>query len=165
MEHGEQVTKIRHLLRAKDDTQRFVGLALLKSVLDNSPPLRRDEQAVQLLWESLSSRFLDRLLSTGSNPANANAKQMLDLAVSVLHTFAALLPSPSRAEPKFTGRVPGLVDAVLHRWVGEPRPAAPSARPDSASPAPTKRRASSCSSSTPWQARPREPASSSASKT
>ncbi|KAM4055316.1 neurochondrin domain-containing protein [Hirsutella rhossiliensis] len=108
------VAKICDLLRAKDDTQRFVGLALLKSVLDNSPQLRQDDQAVQFLWQSLSSKFLDRLLLTGSNPSNKNAKEMLDLAVSVLHTFAALLPTQLRAEPKLTGRIPGLVDAVLH---------------------------------------------------
>ncbi|EQL00194.1 hypothetical protein G6O67_006192 [Ophiocordyceps sinensis] len=113
-DQGTNIENIRALLRAKDDTQRFVGLALLKSVLDNSPQLRQHEQTVQLLWGSLSSKFLDRLLLTGSNPSNKNAKEMLDLAVSVLHTFAALLPAQLRADPKLTGRIPGLVGAVLH---------------------------------------------------
>lgn len=120
------VARIHDLLRAKDDTQRFVGLALLKSMFDNAPRLRQDAQAVQQLWASLSPRFLDRLLRTGSNPSNKNAREMLDLAVSVLHTFAALLPAQSTAEPRLTDRIPGLVDALLHRCDRPPGP--PSSR-------------------------------------
>ncbi|KND92378.1 hypothetical protein TOPH_03255 [Tolypocladium ophioglossoides CBS 100239] len=108
------LTKIRQLLKAKDDTQRFVGLALLKSVLDNSQQLRENEQVVQSLWDSLPSKFLDRLLRTGSKPSNQNAKEMLDLVVSVLYTFAALLPEQSRGDAKFADRIPGLVGTVLY---------------------------------------------------
>ena len=108
--------KIKLLLKARDDTQRFVGLALLKTVLDNSPDLRQDEEVIRSLWASISSKFLDRLLKTGSTPSNKNAKDMLDLSVSVLHTFAVLLPQPSREEPKFTGRIPLLVASALHRY-------------------------------------------------
>ena len=109
------ITKIKALLKAKDDTQRFVGLALLKSVLDNSQQLREDEQVVSSLWASISPKFLDRLLRTGSNPSSKNAKDMLDLVVSVLHTFAVLLPSDVRAQDRFVDRIPGLVDAILQR--------------------------------------------------
>lgn len=109
------VAKIKFLLEAKDDTQRFVGLALLKSVLDNTPELRQDEQVVQDLWASVSPRFLDRLMKTGSQPSGKDVKEMLDLAVSVIHTFAALLPEALRAEDKFTGRIPGLASSVLYR--------------------------------------------------
>ncbi|QPH16601.1 hypothetical protein C2857_001284 [Epichloe festucae Fl1] len=108
------VAKIKSLLEAKDDTQRFVGLALLKSVLDNTPELRQDEQVVQDLWASVSPRFLDRLMKTGSQPSGKDVKEMLDLAVSVIHTFAALLPEALRAEDKFTGRIPGLISSVLY---------------------------------------------------
>lgn len=107
--------KIQHLLKAKDDTQRFVGLALLKSLLDNSPQIRQDEVALQELWSSISSKFLDRLLRTGSSPTKDNAKEMLDLVVSVLYIFSVLLPSASLSKSKFTGRVQGLVAAVLYR--------------------------------------------------
>ncbi|PFH58204.1 hypothetical protein XA68_14024 [Ophiocordyceps unilateralis] len=107
------LANIQSLLQARDDTQRFVGLALLKSVLDNSQLLRQDEAVIKSLWESLSAKFLDRLLRTGSNPANQHASDMLDLAVSVLHTFAALLPESSRADAKFTARIPGLVGTIL----------------------------------------------------
>ncbi|KAL3953526.1 hypothetical protein PCL_04289 [Purpureocillium lilacinum] len=110
------IANIHQLLRTKDDTKRFVGLAMLKSVLDNSPQLREDQQVVQALWSSISAKFLDRLLKTGSKPSSSNqtAKDMLDLAVSVLHTFIALLPEESRGEVKLTGRIPGLVNALLY---------------------------------------------------
>ncbi|KAK5989067.1 hypothetical protein PT974_10565 [Cladobotryum mycophilum] len=108
------ISKIQILLEAKDDTQRFVGLALLKSVLDNSPELREDENVLENLWSSLSAKFLDRLLRTGSKPPKKDSREMLDLAVSILHTFAVLLPEQSRGKPKFTDRIPGLVGAVLY---------------------------------------------------
>ncbi|PHH74635.1 hypothetical protein CDD82_4841 [Ophiocordyceps australis] len=106
--------KIKDALKSKDDTQRFVGLALTKSLLDNSQQHRQDEQVIQDLWTSLSPRFLDRLLRTGSKPDANDAKQMLDLAASVMHTFAALLPESSRSEAKFTARIPAIVGALLY---------------------------------------------------
>ncbi|KAF7560013.1 hypothetical protein G7046_g4128 [Stylonectria norvegica] len=108
------LAKLQTLLRAKDDTQRFVGLALLKSVLDSSPDLRGDEVVIQSLWASLSPKFLDRLLRTGSKPSSQNAREMLDLVVSVLHVFAILLPESARGEAKLVDRIPGLVGAVLY---------------------------------------------------
>lgn len=111
------LAKIQTLLKAKDDTQRFVGLALLKSLLDNSPQIRQDEAALQELWASISSKFFDRLLRTGSKPSSDNSREMLDLAVSILHTFSILLPAESLSKSKFTDRVRGLVAAVLYRYV------------------------------------------------
>ncbi|RKK15242.1 hypothetical protein BFJ66_g2726 [Fusarium oxysporum f. sp. cepae] len=108
------VNKIRSLLKAKDDTQRFVGLALLKSLLDSSEQLRQDEQTVQGLWSSLSPKFLDRLLRTGSKPSTQNSKEMLDLAVSVLYIFSILLPDQAKSDAKFINRIPLLVNAVLY---------------------------------------------------
>ncbi|KAH6890384.1 Neurochondrin-domain-containing protein [Thelonectria olida] len=110
---SENIAKIQSLLRTKDDTKRFVGLALLKSVLDN-PLVQQNEQTIQSLWASLSPVFLDRLLRTGSKASSKNAKEMLDLAVSVLHTFAVLLPDASKSDAKFLDRIPGLVNAVLY---------------------------------------------------
>ncbi|KAG5948324.1 hypothetical protein E4U59_000052 [Claviceps monticola] len=108
------IAKIKSLLQAKDDTQRFVGLALLKSVLDNTPELRADEATIKQLWASVSPRFLDRLIATGSQPSGNNVREMLGLAVSVIYTFAALVPEAMRAEEEFTDRIPGLVKAVLY---------------------------------------------------
>ncbi len=122
------IPKIQALLGAKDDTSRFVGLALLKSVLDNTREVRDDEEAIVALWESIPPKFLDRLIRTGSRqtPAAApdtssstsprkDSNDMLDLAVSVLHTFAALLPEKARQTPRLLDRIPQLV-ACLLQW-------------------------------------------------
>ncbi|KAI1417664.1 DUF1941-domain-containing protein [Hypoxylon sp. FL1857] len=110
------IEKIQQLLKTKDDTSRFVGLALLKSVLDNSPELQSDKGVIVSLWESISPKFLDRLLRTGSQsgPEQKNSKDMLDLAVAVIHTFAILLPDEARRDEKLLGRIPRLTSAILH---------------------------------------------------
>lgn len=114
------VQKIQTLLGAKDDTSRFVGLALLKSVLDNTPELRSNEEAIVGLWESIPPKFLDRLIRTGSKqtpsgaPSRKDSNDMLDLAVSVLHTFAVLLPDNARQNYRLLGRIPQLVACLLH---------------------------------------------------
>lgn len=110
------LAKIEELLKTKNDTQRFVGLALLRSVLDNSADLRQNAAIIQHFWSCISSKFLDRLLKTGSKPSNPDAKDMLDLAVSILHTFAILLPAAGKGQSKLADRVPSLVDAVLYRF-------------------------------------------------
>lgn len=112
------VEKIVQLLKAKDDTSRFVGLALLKSTLDTSEELRGDEAAVTALWASISPRFLDRLLRTGSKPGTkqTDAKEMLDLAAHVIYTFTILLPDAQKSDSNLLGRVPLLVNAILQRW-------------------------------------------------
>ncbi|ATY61971.1 hypothetical protein A9K55_008426 [Cordyceps militaris] len=112
-EHKE-ITKLKTLLKSKDDTERFVGLALLKSLLDNTPAIRNDEAAVRTLWSHIPPRFLDRLLRTGSSLSNANAKDMLDIGVSILYTFSILLPAADTAAPSFTARIPSLVAAALY---------------------------------------------------
>ncbi len=113
---GPSLQKIQELLKSKDDTARFVGLAMLKSALDNSPELRQDEEAIVALWVSISPKFLDRLLRTGSgeNSSQKEAKEMLDLAVSVIHTFAALLPDNEKTGSKFYDRLPRLVACLTY---------------------------------------------------
>jgi hypothetical protein len=116
-EQQASIQKIQSLLKAKDDTSRFVGLAMLKSALDSSPELRGDEQAILSLWESISPKFLDRLIRTGSSDKSTdeNAKDMIDLAVSVIHTFANLLPESARKDPRLVERIPRLVSALVFR--------------------------------------------------
>lgn len=107
------------LLQAKDDTSRFVGLALLKSVLDNQTQLRENPESIRTLWESLSPKFLDRLLRAGQNPKlqKAESRDMVDLAVAVLHTFAVLLPDEARLEQRLVGRTGPLVNSLVQRYV------------------------------------------------
>ena len=108
--------KLRLLLKAKDDTSRFVGLALLKSVLDNGR-LIEDSERLQILWESISSKFLDRLLRARQNEkvSSAEAKDMIDLVVAVLHTFSTLVPEESRTDKRLTGRTAPLIKALIER--------------------------------------------------
>jgi hypothetical protein len=116
-----EVQKIHQLLAAKDDTSRFVGLVLLKTTLDNHASDLKQEE-VRGLWDSISPRFLDRLIRTGSRPGSEHRKQagdMLDVAVAVIYTFTKLLNDCALNE-KFYGRIPILLDAVLYRWVGIP---------------------------------------------
>ncbi|RYP92136.1 hypothetical protein DL770_001717 [Monosporascus sp. CRB-9-2] len=110
------VEKVQQYLKAKDDTSRFVGLALLKSVLDNSPTLQSDEETITSLWNSISPKFLDRLLRTGSRagPDQKDSKDMLDLAVAVLHTFTVLLPDEAKQGARLLNRIPRLTSAVLY---------------------------------------------------
>lgn len=110
-----EIDKIKALLRSKNDTQMFAGLALLRSVLDNSPHLQTDAEAVYDLWKSIDGKFIHRLVKTGSKPSSKDdSKSMLDLGVSVLHTFAVLLPRTALEESKFTNRITVLVPAALH---------------------------------------------------
>lgn len=111
------ITKIQELLKTKNDTSRFVGLALLKSVLDNSTQLRQDESTVTILWKSVPPKFLDRLLRSGSrqSTSSGDARDMIDIAVAVLHTFSLLLPEDAKRDGSLVGRIPALVSVVLHR--------------------------------------------------
>lgn len=111
--------QVRGLLKAKDDTSKFVGLALLKSLLDNQSQLREDPHKVNALWEAISPNFLDRLLRAGQNEKvpQQEAKDMVDIAVAVLHTFAILLPAEQRNEQRLVGRLKNLVIALINRHV------------------------------------------------
>ncbi|KAK0711504.1 Neurochondrin-domain-containing protein [Lasiosphaeris hirsuta] len=115
-EQKGSIQKIQTLLAAKDDTSRFVGLALLKSVLDNDEDLRGNEEIVVTLWKSIPPKFVDRLIQTGARQkaSRKDASDMLDLAVSVLHTFAVLLPEVAKANSRILDRIPQLVAGLLH---------------------------------------------------
>ncbi|KAI1755478.1 Neurochondrin-domain-containing protein [Xylaria castorea] len=110
-----EIQKVHQLLAAKDDTSRFVGLLLLKTTLDNHASDLQHEQ-VAALWNSISPRFLDRLIRTGSRPASEQRRQsgdMLDVAVAVIYTFTKLL-NDCAVNEKFYARIPNLTTAVLY---------------------------------------------------
>jgi hypothetical protein len=107
---------MRGLLQSKDDTSRFVGLALLKSVLDNGQ-LGQNPTQLKILWEAISPKFLDRLLRTERNEkvSQAEARNMIDLATAILHTFASLLPEESKKEKRLFARSGPLLKALIER--------------------------------------------------
>ncbi len=116
--------QILSLLSSRDDTSRFVGLALLKSLLDNHEALRSDPDITAKCWAAVPASFLDRLLRSntsisGNEAAEKSARSveetsnMVDLAVGVIHSFTLLLGSVG-SDAKLAGRTPALV-AVLGR--------------------------------------------------
>jgi hypothetical protein len=105
------------LLKSKDDTSKFVGLAILKSVLDNQQELQRDPVIITKCWAALSPRFLDRLLraTESERKSKDEARNMVDLAAGVIHAFTILLPPDVRNEEKLLGRCEGLLMALVRR--------------------------------------------------
>ncbi|EFX03289.1 hypothetical protein CMQ_3218 [Grosmannia clavigera kw1407] len=111
------VARIEQLMRTRDDTTRFVGLALLKAVLDEGGEASETEEIgpekLQRLWEALPARFLDRLLrATQASPSRPDAAHMRDLAVAVLHAFAVRLSDDAVDEAKMVDRIPMVVSAM-----------------------------------------------------
>lgn len=107
------------LLKAKDDTSGFVGLALLKSVLDNREDLRKDSNIVKRCWNALSAKFLDRLLRAPASLKNSKeeSQSMVELAVAVLHAFLALIPEDLNDDEKALGRIERLFGALPWRYL------------------------------------------------
>lgn len=107
------------LLRAKDDTSRFVGLALLKPILDNKIGFREDAVIIERCWAAIPARFIDRLLRAAANKhkTKEESSSMVELAVAVLHAFIVLLPISLRDNEKLIDRVGGLVDALTLRYL------------------------------------------------
>ena len=107
------------LLAAKDDTSRFVGLALLKSTLETKPEFQQDPEIIKKCWEAIPFRFLERLLKAGGNNEKPKdeAQYMLELAVSVLHSFIVLLPDYVKDHKKSIDIIPGLLDAISRRYL------------------------------------------------
>ncbi|KAL9039417.1 MAG: hypothetical protein Q9214_004888, partial [Letrouitia sp. 1 TL-2023] len=110
----KSLDNILDLLSKGNDTSRFVGLAFLKSILDNKDELRKDPGVIQRCWHAIPTSFLDRLLNAGgSKKKNEDeAQAMVQLAVAVLHTFALLLPLESRNNERLAERSSGLLRAL-----------------------------------------------------
>jgi hypothetical protein len=87
---------ISHLLKesnTKSDTEKFVAMSVLQSVLDSEPKLREDRVAMASIWHLMPHPFLARLLrSRASSKVDAGDSQnMNSLAIGILHTFTNLL--------------------------------------------------------------------------
>lgn len=102
------------LLKKTDDTSRFVGLALLKPVLEQglSQQNREDEGHHTLIlrcWKAIPAKFLDGLLNAKpGKTSREEANNMVALAVAILHAFMRLMDS-CHTNAKFVGRLPLLV--------------------------------------------------------
>ena len=113
------LVKAIDFLKAKDDTSRFVGLALLKPVLEQelSQPTGKEEEGIRAVieqcWRAIPVKFLDRLLKAKSDGKRTKeeAGSMVGLAVAVLHAFMTILEAPEK-DDRFVGRVPLLMSAL-----------------------------------------------------
>ena len=108
------------LLGKEDDTIRFVGLGLLKSILedelsvDNDTDDEKKAAMIEKCWDAMPISFIDRLLKSRktSKRDRSEINNMIALGVSVLHVFMTLLKSPGTDE-KFLGRIPLLRTIAL----------------------------------------------------
>lgn len=105
-------------LKAIDDTSRFVGLALLKSILDNQASLLRDPEVIKRCWAAIPAKFLDRLLRAPKNKERSEEESvsMVELAVAVLHAFIVIFPTDVSDDGKSLGRIGGLIDILAWRY-------------------------------------------------
>ena len=116
---AENLEKALGFLRAKDDTSRFVGLALLKPVLERELSQQNGTEeedilaVIQQCWRAIPIKFLDRLLKAKpeGKRTKEEAESMVNLAVAVLHAFMTILEAPEK-DDRFVGRVPLLMSAL-----------------------------------------------------
>lgn len=115
---SKSLDQIFDLLRAKDDNSRFVGLALLKPVLDKQADLQNDAGILERCWAAIPAKFLDRLLKAGANEKKSKEESisMVELAVAVMHAFIRLLPQNLQDNTKIIGRIKGLINALGWRY-------------------------------------------------
>ena len=115
----KDLEKALEFLKAKDDTSRFVGLALLKPLLEQelSQQSSIGEEGTRALieqcWRAIPVKFLDRLLRAKpeGKKTKDEAASMVALAVAVLHAFLTIVEAPEKDE-RFVGRVPLLMSAL-----------------------------------------------------
>ena len=116
---AKDLEKALEFLKAKDDTSRFVGLALLKPVLEQELSQQKESEeegtraVIEQCWRAIPTKFLDRLLKAklDGKRTKEEAGSMVALAVAVLHAFMVILEAPEK-DDRFVGRVPLLMSAL-----------------------------------------------------
>jgi len=102
------------LLQAKDDTRRFVGLSLLRTLLDKHESLRDDPAVISRCWNAIPTNFLKRLLKARPTEQRSEdeARNMVTLAVSVIQAFTTLLDRRELEHERMTALCGSLVAAL-----------------------------------------------------
>ena len=100
-EHEQALDKILQLLQSRDDTTKFMGLALLRGALkmiDNEDKQASFAAIAPGCWDAIPSTFLDRLFNqfTKMTEGNTDAKAMFELAVGITHAFVCMLSVSKR---------------------------------------------------------------------
>ncbi|RPA78920.1 hypothetical protein BJ508DRAFT_416272 [Ascobolus immersus RN42] len=108
IEQSATFEKTITLLKAKSDTQRFVGLSLLLPLLSRlSTP-----ESKQKCLDSIDVRFLDRLLKSRKTEKKSEmeAQALVDLAIGIIHAFVTILPDAANQD-RLIGRTNALFNA------------------------------------------------------
>jgi hypothetical protein len=102
------------LLQAKDDTRRFVGISLLRTILDKHESLRNDPVVILRCWNAIPTSFLKRLLKArpSEQRGEEEARNMVTLAVSVVQAFTTLLDAGELEDEWVISLCGGLVAAL-----------------------------------------------------
>ncbi|MCJ1310584.1 hypothetical protein MMC25_004249 [Agyrium rufum] len=124
LNNEEALEQVLTLLRAKDDTKRFAGLAFLSTLINNldTPDKVAEFRAVsQQCWEAIPASFLDRLFNAQpkASAGDPDARSYYGIAVGVFHFFLLMLDGPSIGENSIW---PAKMSASLQRsWTGRVR--------------------------------------------
>ena len=102
------------LLKSKNDTSRFVGLSLLRTLLDTHVSLRDDPVTITRCWIAISPKFLKKLLQARRTDKRSEdeAHNMVTLAVSVIYAFTVLLEQEALEEQQVTGLCGALIESL-----------------------------------------------------
>ena len=100
----KDLEKALEFLKAKDDTSRFVGLALLKPLLEQELSQQSStgeggtRALIEQCWGAIPVKFLDRLLRAkpDGKKTKDEAASMVALAVAVLHAFLTIGEAPEK---------------------------------------------------------------------
>ncbi|KAF2763350.1 DUF1941-domain-containing protein [Pseudovirgaria hyperparasitica] len=109
--------QIFSLLKTKNDTSKFVGLSLLKSLLDSQDSLRNDPGVLTQCWKAISTRWLHRVLIMKTNRekrTDNEERSMRQIAVGVVEAFASLLPLEAMDEPEPRDLILGLTTTLRY---------------------------------------------------
>ena len=116
---SKALDQVLALLRSRNDTNRFVGLALLKSILDKKVDFQTDAETVRRCWAAVPASFLDGLLraSLVKKRSKEESQHMAELAIAVLHAFIVLLPDYIKNDSKCLDRLGGIAGALAWRYL------------------------------------------------
>lgn len=116
---SKALDQVLALLKSRNDTNRFVALALLKSILDNKVDFQKDSEIIMRCWAAIPASFLEGLLRAPlvKGRSKEESQHMVELAIAVLHAFIVLLPDHIKNDAKCLGRLGGIATALDWRYL------------------------------------------------
>lgn len=113
MSSDTSLGQILSLLKEKNNTSRFVALALIRSWIDTNHDSQKNIPTLLQIWRAIPKSFLLRLLKAQPPKSKEDdSRSMNSLAVAVIHTFANLLPAEQLENENFAVFCDSLIDAL-----------------------------------------------------